>query len=77
MQGCVISLVAVFAVIAFVIAIQASSRASKAVADLAELRRRLDRLAAKEAASTAEQHPEPVIVTPPEPKSAMVTEPLP
>jgi uncharacterized membrane protein len=74
MQGCVIGLVAIFAVIAFVIAIQASNRASKALAELADLRRRLDRLPTKETATAkpAEPKPQPmpspVIVTPPAPE---------
>jgi uncharacterized membrane protein len=71
MQGCVISLVAIFAVIAFVVAIQASNRASKALAELAELRRRLDRsfvndtVTAPVEAPEPVQPPEPIVATPP------------
>jgi uncharacterized membrane protein len=77
MQGCVIFLIAVFAVIAFVVAIQASIRASKALAELAELRRRLERVPAPTEATTAppEPQPEPVIVVPmpePEPEPVII-----
>jgi uncharacterized membrane protein len=68
MQGCVLFLVAVFAVIAFVIAIQSSNRASKALAELAELRRRLDRISTTDpVAAEPKPQPEPVIVPPPPP----------
>jgi len=73
MQGCVLLLVTVLAVIAIVIAIQASGRASKALAELAEVRRRLDRTSAStaEAQPPVEQKPEPepvVVVSPAEPE---------
>jgi uncharacterized membrane protein len=72
MQGCVIFLVAVVAVIALVVAIKASNRATEAFADLAELRRKLDRLAAKApvtATPPAEPQPKPApIIAPPEPE---------
>jgi len=85
MQGCVIFLVAVFAVIAFVVAIQASGRASKALAELAELRRRLDQSLRSETAPAPPQpepmpQPEPVVVTPelePEPESIPEPQPEP
>jgi uncharacterized membrane protein len=68
MQGCVISLVAIFAVIAFIVAIQASNRASKALAELAEMRRRLDRSFVNETVTAPVEAPEPMpppfIVTP-------------
>jgi len=71
MEGCVLFLVAVFAIVAFVVAMQSSNRASKALAELAELRRRLDGVPASEPAATApiepEPQPEPVIVVPPPP----------
>jgi uncharacterized membrane protein len=72
MQGCVLFLVAVFAAVAFIVAIQSSNRASKALAELAELRRRLDRLSTKEAAAAAQPaepqpEPEPIVVVPPTP----------
>ncbi|MBV8545414.1 MAG: DUF2339 domain-containing protein, partial [Acidobacteria bacterium] len=78
-----IGLVAIFAAIAFVVAIQASNRASKALAELAELRRRLDRSLIKEsAAAPAEPQPEPVVLTPPiqpppEPVDAFEAQPIP
>jgi uncharacterized membrane protein len=71
MQGCVIFLAAVFAVIAFIVAIQASGRASNALAELAELRRRLDRMPANEAAAPPPKptaQPEPVVFPEPEPQ---------
>jgi len=74
MQGCVIFLIAVFAVIALIVAIQASGRASKAIADVIELRRRLDQLLRNEA--TPAPQPEPVVVPPPEP-IAVAPEPEP
>jgi len=91
MQGCVLFLVAVFAVIAFVVAIQASGRASKAIAELAELRRRLDREArpyAAEAAPEPETEPEPqpqpewqpepvIFIRPPEPEPEPMIVPRP
>jgi len=61
MQGCALFLVAVFAVIAFVVALKAWDRANKAFAELAELRRRLDRQPPPE----PQPQPEPVIIVPP------------
>jgi uncharacterized membrane protein len=80
MNGCVLFLAAIFAVIAFVIAIQSSNRASKALAELAELRRRLDRLSIKETEAPAEPRPEPmsppvVITPPPEPEPVVIATP--
>jgi uncharacterized membrane protein len=83
MQGCVIALVAIFAVIAFAVAIQASSRASKALAELAEVRRRLDRASIKEpAAPPVEPRPEPmaapfIVTPPPEPEPIIAPQPEP
>src|SRR5437764_6330711 len=85
MQGCALFLVAVFAVIAFVVAIQASGRASRAIAELAELRRRLDREAKPYAAAAPqpepqpqpERQPEPVIIVPPEPEPEPVIDTFP
>jgi uncharacterized membrane protein len=72
MQGCVIFLIAVVAVIALVVAIKASKRASIAFVELADVRRRLDRLATKDTATAKPAEPKPmpspVIVTPPEPE---------
>jgi uncharacterized membrane protein len=77
MQGCVISLVAIFAVIAFIVAIQASNRASKALAELAELRRRLDRPFVNDTVTAPVETPmpPPFIVTPepaPEPEPIII-----
>ena len=86
MQGCVIFLVAVFAVVAFVVAMQASNRASKALAELSDLRRRLELLAPKETAAPPatepmpEPIPSPVFVTPEperEPIAAFEAQPAP
>src|SRR3954464_9208051 len=86
MQGCVMLFVAAFAVVAFVVAMQASNRASKALAELAELRRRLDRSFAKETVTppveaSEPMPPEPVIATPPPPREpepiVIVPEPQP
>lgn len=84
MQGCLIFLVAVFAVIAFVVAIQASGRASKAMLEIAELRRRIDRMSKRTTEAPLptpepQPQPEPVVVAPPlqepEPEPVIIAPP--
>jgi len=81
MNGCALLLVTILAVIAFIVAIQSSNRTSKALAELAEVRRRLDRLATNEtAAPPVEPKPEPiprpeVVTPPPEPPPIVIAAP--